>query len=237
MSDDPTNRGFVLLWRKFWDNPILKDRGVPFSKREAWLYLFSNLANGIDRNGIPRGEFEVSERFLSKTWLWDKSKVHRFIYLLESEGMIKRTYRNDISVNQLTNQLTNHFIICNYETYQTTRTTDRTTDRTKSKEGIKESIKEIENTAETFCTIILKTGTEFPILKTKLEQFKTAYPFVDVEERILRMKSWCINNPTKRKTARGLYGFIDSWLDRDSKDSKAQKTLANLTSGMGLKFE
>lgn len=236
MNDPTFGKGFVLLWRKFWDNPILKENGKSFSKREAWLYLFSNLANGIDRNGIPRGEFEVSERFLAKTWLWDRSKVHRFIVLLESSGMLKRVYRNDISPNQLTNHEVNHFIICNYETYQNGRTSDRTSDRTISKEGLKESIKEIKNNAETFCTIILKTGTEAPITKTKIEEFKKTYPFVDVEERILRMKSWCINNPSKRKTARGLYAFIDSWLDRDSKDGKAQKTLSALTGGIGLKL-
>jgi hypothetical protein len=146
------DRGFVILWRKFWDDPDLKT-GEPFTPREAWLYLFSNLANGIERNGIPRGEFQVSERFLSKKWLWDKSKVHRFLVMLEKTGKIKGIKRNEVSVNHLSNhqpnQETNHFIICKYDTYQNTRTADRTTNRTtfrtKSKEGIKESTKERTN--------------------------------------------------------------------------------------------
>jgi hypothetical protein len=131
------NRGYVLLWRSFWENRFLKEKGKSFSKREAWLYLFSNLANGIDRDGIPRGQFEASYRYLAKVWNWETTKVFRFIKELEREKMI---FRNQISMQHQTQHLPQHFTICKYELYQNPRNTDRNTKRNKSKEGIKESI-------------------------------------------------------------------------------------------------
>jgi len=87
----------------------------PFSEREAWLYLFSNLANGIDRNGLGRGQFQVSIRYLAKTWCWSKTKVERFLSKLEQNAMINRLTVTDTKpcIPQM-----GHFTICNYETYQ-----------------------------------------------------------------------------------------------------------------------
>jgi hypothetical protein len=33
------NRGYTLLWRKVWSNPLLCEPGKKFSRLEAWLYL------------------------------------------------------------------------------------------------------------------------------------------------------------------------------------------------------
>ena len=42
------NRGYTLLWRKTWANPILQERGKKFSRLEAWLYMLKVLAAGMD---------------------------------------------------------------------------------------------------------------------------------------------------------------------------------------------
>lgn len=135
------DRGYVLLWRKFWDSQLFKT-SQPFSEREAWLYLFSNLANGIDRNGVGRGEFNVSIRYLAKAWGWSKTKVDRFLAKLEANSMIARVGQQ---TGQQTGQFCGHFTVCNYETYQkpwdSKRDTKRDSKRDKSNEGLNESKK------------------------------------------------------------------------------------------------
>ena len=39
------NRGYTLLWRKIWANPLLCEPGRKFCRLEAWLYL----------TNVPRG--------------------------------------------------------------------------------------------------------------------------------------------------------------------------------------
>ena len=60
-------RGYVLLWRKIWANPVLQEREKRFSRMEAWLYLTSVLATGVDDpdSGLKRGEFRASVRQLA----------------------------------------------------------------------------------------------------------------------------------------------------------------------------
>ena len=60
------NRGYTLLWRKIWSNPLLCETGRKFSRLEAWLYIINVLAAGKDdeATGLKRGEFIVSVRYL-----------------------------------------------------------------------------------------------------------------------------------------------------------------------------
>jgi hypothetical protein len=50
-------RGYTLLWRKIWVNPLLVEPGKKFSRLEAWLYIVNVLAAGMDNeeNGLSRG--------------------------------------------------------------------------------------------------------------------------------------------------------------------------------------
>lgn len=147
-----SSRGYVLLWRQVWDNPPC-NKPHEFTESEAWIYIFSNLANGIDRNGMPRGTFEASRGFLARKWMWSESRVLRFLRRLEHEKMIQKL-STDIATdiepipnniaNTKANRQANRFIVCKYETYQNVRTGNRTPkrtpNRTQSNERIKESI-------------------------------------------------------------------------------------------------
>lgn len=133
------DRGYTLQWRKMWDNPVLKEPGRAFSRREAWMHITNVLANGTERNGLKRGEFEASYRYLARAWNWERTKVFRFMKQLEAEKMLSR---NPLSMQHLAQQEAQHFIVCNYELYNPTRNIERNTSRNKSKEGFKEGIKE-----------------------------------------------------------------------------------------------
>jgi hypothetical protein len=86
------NRGYTLLWRKIWANPILQEKRKRFSRLEAWLYLANVLATGVDDAGagLRRGEFRASVRRMASLWNWSPTAVFRFLRLLEENHMISR---------------------------------------------------------------------------------------------------------------------------------------------------
>jgi hypothetical protein len=126
--------GYVAVHRSIWDHDVFEP--APFSEREAWLWLVSSAAwkptkvrVGYKMIALGRGDLSFSERFLAEKWRWSKTKVHRFLALLESETMITRNL--DQGLNQIT--------ICNYDKYQSPWTSQRTengpeTDQKRTKE-------------------------------------------------------------------------------------------------------
>jgi hypothetical protein len=66
------NRGYTLLWRKIWTNPLLCDPGKMFSRLEAWNYIIIVLAAGKDdeNSGLKPCEFVASIRYLSECFNW-----------------------------------------------------------------------------------------------------------------------------------------------------------------------
>ena len=143
------NRGYTLLWRKTWSNPILCEAGRKFSRLEAWLYLANVLATGVDdpNAGLSRGEFRASVRRLAGLWNWSPAAVFRFLRLLEENRMISRVKHEP---EHRAEQEAERFIVCNYGTYNPERNGKRNADRNARrntiKEGINEGINEVEKT-------------------------------------------------------------------------------------------
>jgi hypothetical protein len=141
-------RGYTCLWRKVWSNPILAEPGKRFSRFEAWLYITNVLASGKDDAdaGLKRGEFVASIRFLAKTFNWSHAMAQRFIDQLLENSMITRVIHQSIHPAI---QEAGHFIVCNYETYNSPRYAERNTgryaERYKLKEVLKESKKNIKD--------------------------------------------------------------------------------------------
>lgn len=63
----------------------------------------------------------------------------------------------------------------------------------------------------------LKTnrGDEWPIMQDDVDRWQTLYPAVDVPQALRNIAGWLDANPTKRKTAKGMARFINSWLTRE----------------------
>jgi len=123
-------KGYVLIHRKIFDMPEFKNK--EFSEREAWIYLICEASHSNyskDLNGklveLKRGELSISIRFLAQRFRWSKSKVERFLKMLEDNKMIKR----DTLLGHLSGQQTGHLTICAYDTYQKVRDTNRDTFR------------------------------------------------------------------------------------------------------------
>lgn len=48
----------------------------------------------------------------------------------------------------------------------------------------------------------------------KLAEYKTAFPHLDVDAEFRAALQWCRDNPTRRKTATGMAGFLTRWLSK-----------------------
>ncbi len=144
------HRGYTCLWRKIWSNSVLAEPGRRFSRLEAWLYITNVLAAGKDDPvaGLKRGEFVASIRQLAAYVNWSHGAVHRFLEVLVENSMIIRVERE---VEHPAEQGAGHFIICNYEIYNTSRSaewnTERNTQRNTFKEVLKESEKKTRDTS------------------------------------------------------------------------------------------
>ena len=64
-------------------------------------------------------------------------------------------------------------------------------------------------------SIPLNDGTEYPVSQEQCQEWAGVYPAVDVIQQLREMREWCINNPAKRKTPKGLRGFITRWLAKE----------------------
>lgn len=74
--------------------------------------------------------------------------------------------------------------------------------------------------------IVLKDGMEWRPTKALFAEYVRLYPNVDVEQQFNEMRGWCLSNPEKRKTRRGVKRFVNGWLSREQERHR-QKTCGN----------
>lgn len=80
--------------------------------------------------------------------------------------------------------------------------------------------------------IPLENGSEHPVTEAEIAEYRTAYPRIDVVSELRKVRAWCVANPSKRKTARGVARFLNSWLDRANKDAPVNVvSMASLPGG------
>lgn len=63
-------------------------------------------------------------------------------------------------------------------------------------------------------SIPLIDGSEHGITDGEVSELSKAYPAVDVPQQLRHIREWCKANPAKRKTKRGVAGFIVRWLGK-----------------------
>lgn len=74
--------------------------------------------------------------------------------------------------------------------------------------------------------LILNDGSEWRPTETLFAEYVRLYPNVDVKQQFNVMRSWCLSNPKKRKTRRGITRFVNSWLTREQ-DKGYRRTADN----------
>ncbi len=57
-------------------------------------------------------------------------------------------------------------------------------------------------------------GNWWPLKASKLKEYEESYPDLDILGQLRAARQWLADNPGKRKTARGMTRFLNSWLAR-----------------------
>lgn len=69
--------------------------------------------------------------------------------------------------------------------------------------------------------LILNDGSEWWPTVERYKEYERCYPGVNVQREFAKMRSWCLDNPKKRKTRNGIARFVNSWLSKEQ-DSGAR---------------
>lgn len=69
-------------------------------------------------------------------------------------------------------------------------------------------------------SIPLVSGEEFPLTEADTLEWASAFPAVDVPQCLRSIRQWCLANPQRRKTAKGVRRFVVSWLTREQDSGK-----------------
>ena len=96
MSENDS-RGWILLYRDIWDNPLWQSKSEAFDIRSAWIDLLL-MANYEDKEvvyrkqvmKIRRGQTLTSYRHLAERWNWSRNTVVRYISLLCDMGQVTK---------------------------------------------------------------------------------------------------------------------------------------------------
>lgn len=60
--------------------------------------------------------------------------------------------------------------------------------------------------------IPLKDGTDYQPDNHFLQELRLIYEDIDLEFQFKKMRIWCLSNPSRKKTRRGVKRFINNWL-------------------------
>lgn len=163
--------------------------------------------------------------------------IQNFIGQSSSEADRQRAYRNTIATEK-TKLLENGNVINDVTNVTTSDVTNVTTNdvrmldknipeiRDKSIEIKDKSIENINTFArssdkqtsepeEKVEALILNDGSEWRPTEALFAEYVRLYPNVDIKQQFNKMRGWCLSNPAKRKTKRGIGRFINSWLARE----------------------
>ena len=153
--------------------------------------------------------------------------IQNFIGQSSSEADRKRSYRKSIEAEKLrllencngTNDTTN--VRTNGE-----QMSDKSTPEIRDKSIENKDIENInilarssgKQTSEPEADVealILNDGSEWKPTEALFAEYVRLYPNVDVKQQFNVMRSWCLSNPKKRKTKRGITRFVNSWLAKE----------------------
>lgn len=153
--------------------------------------------------------------------------IQNFIGQSSSEADRKRSYRKSIEAEKLrlfennsgTNDMTNDGTNIGQMSDKTPPEIRDKSIEIRDKENINTFARssggqtsELEADVE---ALILNDGSEWRPTEALFAEYVRLYPNVDVKQQFNVMRSWCLSNPKKRKTKRGITRFVNSWLTRE----------------------
>ena len=70
------------------------------------------------------------------------------------------------------------------------------------------------NIEQSSFAFVLKNDEIFHLPQAKLEEYESTYPEIDIAGEFAKAAQWLRDNPGKRKTEKGMFRFLGSWLSR-----------------------
>jgi len=208
--------GWISLWRELLKKPIWK-QSTP--QQRSVLITILLMAN-----------HEESE------WEWKgkkfKVKPGEFVTSLESirknsgsgistqnvRSALKRFEKLEFSTNKST-KMGRKVSIMNWDSYQQISMEGQ---QRGQQRGNKDPTPN-NNVIMKQYKILLDDGSYYEVPMTLFNELDPLYPDVDTGSQLLKMSAWCIANPAKRKTKRGIKRFINAWLSRAQAEAEKNK--------------
>ena len=100
---------------------------------------------------------------------------------------------------------------------QASRSRSRTTTRSRTKPNTNHKNDPSPAPSPEDAVLMLLTSSyevEYPVTKEKRAEYQKTYPGIDVDQELRSIQQWCVDNPSRRKTTRGMPRFLNAWMDR-----------------------
>ena len=102
--------------------------------------------------------------------------------------------------------------VVNYAKYRAIRSADERREYMKSYAAKRRERPEAGETVE---RVPLKDGSEFEVRESFVAELDRLYPNVEPKQTLREIRGWCIGNPAKLKTRRGIRRCIVAWFNRE----------------------
>ena len=190
------------------------------------LSIFALIYN-FNGNGL-----RLSNGKLAQIMSCDKRSIERVISKLKKQGYIRDTgtSKNDRCLVINTDKVTVSDTDIMTAEIPTLRgaNTDKTTDHKE---------KDNNNIIYTDFSFVLRTQKHWNLPQEKLNEYKQTYNSgLDVEAELRKASQWLLDNPAKRKTAKGMPRFLNGWLGR-TKPAHSQGTTGSKNQFWDMKAE
>ena len=161
----------------------------------------SNLSAHSGRRIVPLSEVNEDE---TRGWLVVNKEHYRDKKDLEE---IRTKTRERVRKFRERNAVKRCVTLGNAEKRHTDTDTDTDTDKTKPLASSDTSLSAV-------ALIPLVGKKEWSVDLKFLRELEAAYPDVDGPGTLREIRAWCLANPTKRKTERGVRRFLNRWFER-----------------------
>ena len=95
-----------------------------------------------------------------------------------------------------------------------TRQNDTSISKSTSKSTTEDKSAEPQIASPPVITIPLNDNSDFIVDEKQFKEWVDLFPAVDVKQELRNAKAWCLANPSRRKTKRGVKSFLTGWLTR-----------------------
>lgn len=193
-------------------------------RRPPWIKLYRDILDDIQWHELPA----QSAKILVMLWLIASENDG---YLPDTKVLAFRLRCTEKVVIQTVSELS-HWIDGTISERYHGDPLEKETEKRQSKETEKEtecSSAPLRVTLPAIVSIPLNDKTEFEANQNHVDEWASAYPAVNVVQKLREMRAWCLSNPTNRKTRRGIEAFVNRWLAKEQDKSgkaPAQQTFA-----------